>query len=137
VARRPAAADERQADFFGAPAPAPEPATPGARPAAAPQPGPKRDAKRRLLPSPGGQDARGGGGPGDTLAARLSSPAELDELAAALPDDALARLTLAAVRQLRRRLARSGGRGGASAALERAARHLAAELGGQAGSDDA
>ena len=65
-----------------------------------------------------------------TLAGRLS-PAELDELAAVLSDDGLARLVIAAVRQLRRRLARGGGRAGRqpSPALDRAARQLAAELG--------
>ena len=74
----------------------------------------------------------------DELAGHLS-PAELDEFVAALPDDALAYLTLAAVRQLRRRLARSSGRGGRgrASALERAAQQLTTELGGQAGSDDA
>ena len=70
------------------------------------------------------------------LAAQLS-PAELDELAAVLSDEALARLLLAAARQLRRRLNR-GGRAGPrpSAALDRAARQLAAELGGQGTEDD-
>lgn len=76
----------------------------------------------------------------DALAARVS-PAELDELAAALPDDALAHFVLAAVRQLRRRLARAGGRSGGGkghgSVLERTARQLAAELGGAGGSDDA
>ncbi len=63
------------------------------------------------------------------IAARLS-PTELDEFAAALSDEALASLVLAAARQLRRRLVRGGGRKGqrSSAALERAARQLAAEL---------
>ena len=76
----------------------------------------------------------GGGVAG--LAAQLS-PAELDELAAVLSDEALARLLLAAARQLRRRLSR-GGRAGPrpSAALDRAARQLAAELGGQGAEDD-
>lgn len=65
------------------------------------------------------------------LAARLDMP-ELDELVATVPDDALAHLTLAAVRQLRRRLARSTGRKGGkgrASALERAGQQLAAELG--------
>lgn len=75
----------------------------------------------------------------DTLAGRLS-PAELDELARALPDDTLAHLTLAVVRQLRRRLIRASGRGkrtGKSrpSALERAAQQLATELGGSDGDD--
>ena len=70
-----------------------------------------------------------------TLAERLS-PAELDELAAVLSDDGLARLVVAAVRQLRRRLAR-GGRAGRrpSPALDRAARQLAAELGAEGGDE--
>jgi hypothetical protein len=71
------------------------------------------------------------------MAAKLSS-AGLEELAAALSDEALARLVLAAARQLRRRLVRGGGRKGQrpSPALERAARQLAAELGGDGGTDD-
>jgi len=131
MARRPAV-DERQTDFFGAPAP--ELPSPHAHPVR--QARPKQSA-RRWLSSPDGEEARGGDDL-DALASRLSPP-ELDELAAALPDDALAHLTLAAVRQLRRRLARSGSRGArsrASAALERTARQLADELGGQTGSDD-
>ncbi|HJS87464.1 MAG TPA: hypothetical protein VJ779_18580 [Acetobacteraceae bacterium] len=75
----------------------------------------------------------------DVLAARLSA-AELNEFAAALPDDSLAHLMLAGVRQLRRRLARAAGRGSRSSrkgtsVLERAARQLAAELGGFGGGD--
>ncbi|MBV9749417.1 MAG: hypothetical protein JO157_11440 [Acetobacteraceae bacterium] len=129
MARRPAT-DERQANFFGIPAP--EPAAPDARPGRPSRT--KRDAKR-WLPSSGSQDAIDGDSL-DALAARLS-PAEIDELAAALPDDALAHLILAAVRQLRRRLARSGRRGGGgrASALERAARQLVTELGEQAGDD--
>jgi len=70
------------------------------------------------------------------IAARLS-PAELDELAAALSDEALASLVLAAARQLRRRLVRGGRKGQrSSAALERAARQFAAELGGEGSIDD-
>lgn len=76
----------------------------------------------------------------DALAARLL-PAELDALAAALPDMALAHLAVAAARQLRRRLVRSGGAGKSGgrnrgSPLERAARQLAAEMGGSAGPDD-
>ena len=76
----------------------------------------------------------------DVLAARLS-PAELDEFAAALPDDALGHLVLTAARQLRRRLTRAGGRGNGrksrDSALQRAARQLAAELGGRYSDDGA
>lgn len=52
--------------------------------------------------------------------------------------DALACLVIATVRQLRRRLVRSGGRGGkvCNSVLERAARQLIAELGGQDEGDD-
>ncbi len=71
------------------------------------------------------------------VAARLSL-AELDELAAVLSDEALARLVLVAARQMRRRLARCGKRAGSrsSPVLERAARQLAAELGGEGAGDD-
>ena len=75
--------------------------------------------------------------PGITGVAAQLSPADLEELAAVLSDDALARLVLAAVRQLRRRLARGGGRAGRpSSSLERAARQLAAELGGEGSTDE-
>ncbi len=73
----------------------------------------------------------------DALAARLSRT-EWNELVAALPDDALAHLVIAAARQLRRRLARNrrpGGKGSASA-LERSAQQLIVELGGQGENDD-
>jgi hypothetical protein len=88
------------------------------------------------LPAPNGHQAPEDGAA--SLATRLS-PAELEELAATLSDDALARLVVAAVRQLRRRLARGGGRAGRrpSPALDRAAQQLAAELGGQADTDEA
>ena len=71
------------------------------------------------------------------IAARLS-PAELKEFVAALPDDALACLVIATARQLRRRLVLSGGRGGkgCNSALERVARQLFAELGGQDEGED-
>ena len=126
MARRPAV-DGRQADFFGAPAPAP----------AAPEqpPTPKSKPERRAPPS---DDAGVRPDDGiDALAARLS-PSELNELVAALPDDALAHLVIATVRHLRRRLARSGGRGGKdrTSTLERAARQLIAELGGRGEDDD-
>ena len=124
MARRPEV-DRRQADFFGAPISAP-----GA-------PKPKLDqATKRRSPSSNGQhkpvdDSM------DVIAARLS-PAELKEFVAALPDDALACLVIATVRQLRRRLVRSGGRGGKSrnSVLERSAQQLIAELGGQDEGDD-
>jgi len=73
----------------------------------------------------------------DVLAARLSRT-KWNELVATLPDDALAHLVVATVRQLRRRLARSHGRSGKghAPALERSAQQLIAELGGQGDNDD-
>lgn len=118
MTRRPEAGG--QADLFGA---VPKPAAAKAR--AVRQH--RADAPAAPPPAPNGHDASGDGAA--SLATRLS-PAELEELAAALSDDALARLVVAAMRQLRRRLARGGGRAGRpSPALDRAARQLAAELG--------
>jgi len=73
----------------------------------------------------------------DVLAARLSRT-EWNELIATLPDDALAHLVIATVRQLRRRLARSRGRSsnGRASALERSAQQLIVELGGRGENDD-
>ena len=139
-----------QHDLFGAPEPPPPPAprrrTPQpaptdaeATPPAAPEtPAPPVETRIetrvevRYLPAPAPSP--------DQLAEGLGS-AELDALAAALPDEALAHLVLAALRQLRRRLARAGGarpgKGkGVVSPLERAARQVAAELGG-AGDDAA
>ena len=130
VARRPKT-DERQPDFFGEPPPMP--ATPDTHHNR--QARPKRDTKSQLSP----QDSQSTPGTDslDMRAARLSR-VELNELAAALPDDALARLVIDAVRQLRRRLARSNRHAGKrrTSVLERAARQLAAELGGQGGDED-
>lgn len=149
------AADERQVDLFGGTLPAPPAPEPRAAarkaparktasgerapdpepvPPTAPEVEPAAEPVvevKRLSPTPD---------PGvEALASRLS-PAELDEFVAALSDDALASLALEAVRQVRRRLVRgSGQRKGAGkgrvSPLERAARQLAAELGGQAGDD--
>lgn len=74
------------------------------------------------------------------MAARLSRT-EWNELVAGLPDDVLAHLVTATVRQLRRRLARGRGRSGRSgkgrtSALERSAQQLIAELSGQGENDD-
>lgn len=124
--RRPGA-DGGQADLFGAP---PKPKAPKARAAR-----PQRMGPAGAPAVPDGLTAPDDGIPG--MAARLS-PAELEELAALLSDDALARLVVAAVRQLRRRLARGAGRRGqrSSPGLERAARQLAAELGGEGGAHE-
>lgn len=132
MARRPVV-DERQADIFGASLPA--------QPASEPESPPARQLKskpRSQAPAPPEpQDLPAEPGI-DALAARLSA-AELDELAVALPNDSLAHLALASVRQLRRRLARAGGQGRSSkvraSPLERAARQLAAELGSMRGGD--
>lgn len=123
MARRPKA-DERQAELFG---PVPMPAAP--EPDPVPQSKSQRDSKRPLSP----QDDQGTPEQGGVakLATGLSA-AELNELAAALSDNALAHLALAAVRQLRRRLMRRGGRGRSrTSALERTARQIAAELSGE------
>ncbi len=124
MAHRPET-DQRQADFFGAPAPTP--VAPEQRPT--PKPKPKRqpppsDIKEASFDSI------------DVLAARLSRT-EWNELVAGLPDEDLAHLVIATVRQLRRRLARSRGRSGkgCASALERSAQQLIAELGGQGEGD--
>jgi len=128
VARRPAA-DDRQPDFF---APARAASTPRSRPVR--QPKPRRAAKDQ--PSPADRRDIPGRADFAALAARLCR-AEMAELAAALSDEALAHLVIAAVRQLRRRLARSNGRGGRvrAPALERAVQQLVGELGGQDGDE--
>ena len=124
VARRPGA-DDRQPDFFGAYAPKPERSP--SRPVR--QPKPWRDTKGEPSASEH-QGVPGDGKPG--LAASLS-PAELGKLVALLPDDDLARLVIAAIRQLRRRL--TCGRGvagkGRTSALSRAVQEVAAELNGE------
>lgn len=89
------------------------------------------------LPDPAPTDASV-----ETLAERLTS-AELDALVAAVPDGTLAHLVLTGVRQLRRRLVRAGAasgraiKGRGASVLERAARQLAAELGGAGEGEDA
>ena len=115
---------EGQADLFGS---VPKPVAAKARTI-------RQQGVPAPAPAPNGHQAPGDDA--DSLAKRLS-PAELDELVAALSDDALARLVVAAVRQLRRRLARGGGRAARrpSPALDRAARQIAAELGAESGDD--
>jgi len=130
VARRPET-DRRQADFFGAPAPTP--AAPEQRPTSKPKPKPgiKRQPPSSDIEETPLCDSI------DVLAARLSRT-EWNELVAGLPDDVLAHLVIATVRQLRRRLARSRGRSGKgrTSALERSAQQLIAELGGQGENGD-
>lgn len=128
MARRPET-DRRQADFFGTPAPTP--VAPEQRPT--PKPKPKPETKRQP-PPPDIKEASFDSI--DVLAARLSHT-EWNELVAGLPDEDLAHLVVATVRQLRRRLARSRGRSGKgrTSALERSAHQLIAELGGQGEGD--
>lgn len=128
MARRPAS-DERQEDMFGAPAPVPaavEP--PAARPSRA-RPAPPRPVPERF---PDDAPMR------EELETRLDrlSPSELRVLVAAVSDETLAGLTLVAIRQLRRRLAREGryGSKGRASVLQRAAQQLVSELG--EGNDD-
>jgi len=114
VARKPQG-DERQTDFFGTAAPAAGDGPPQAPPEALPDALPETmDAGR------------------DDLDAQLAGlpVAGLRGLAAALPDEVLARLTLTVMRELRRRLGPGGARDGKppATALSRAAQQLVAEL---------
>ena len=150
---RKANRDERQVALPGFAAPAP----PVVEAPAIPPPKPRRKTEKRSAPPDAEALAVPADGeavpPTDTdtsmesrdrdmsvgaLATRLSL-AELDEFAEALTDEALGQLVLAAVRQMRRRLARMGGRPGKnhSSALGRVAQKLAAELGGRHGDEDA
>lgn len=127
-------ADDRQQNLFGIPAevspvPAtaapkqrPEPKPPGAR--IRPKPPPLEDAEPEPDRLPG-------------QLARLSAP-ELRALVETLPDEALANLVLATIRQLKRRLVKSSrnGQQGRASALDRAAQQLVVELGGQSYEDD-
>lgn len=130
VTRRPET-DRRQADFFGDPAPTP--VAPEQRPT--PKPKPKPEIKRQ--PPPSDLEETPLCNSIDMLAARLSRT-EWNELVAGLPDDVLAHLVIATVRQLRRRLVRSRGHNGKGSisALERSAQQLIAELGGQGENGD-
>ena len=130
VARKPET-DWRQADFFGAPAPTSAP--PEQRPA--PKPKPKPGIKRQ--PPPSNIEEAPLCDSIDVLAARLSR-IEWNGLVAGLPDDALAHLVIATVRQLRRRLARSRGRDGKGrvSTLERSAQQIIVELSGQGENGD-
>ena len=133
--RRRAAVDGRQVDLFGEPAPA----VPAVRRAVKKR---VREAEPGTVVEPAPEPPALDPGPAvvretsmEGMAATLS-PAELDAFVAALSDDALASLVVEAVRQTRRRLVRGGqkGRPGGKARpspLERAAKQLAAELGGR------
>lgn len=119
---RGARADERQANLFGWAEEAPVP------------PAPRR--ARKPAPEPAAAEPESAA----TFAERASE-AELDELVAALPDDALAHLTLASARQLKRRIGRSAkGRRpakGRPGPLERAGQDLAREWAARADPDEA
>lgn len=130
MVRRPKR-DERQADFFGVPSATSAALEPG--PSAKPKPEPQTRHMPAQLDS---EDAPSGDGL-DGLAARLSA-AEWNELIAALSDEALAHVVIATARQLRRRLRRSGGRGGKgrTSSLERSAQQLIAELREHGDDDD-
>lgn len=132
MARKPGS-DERQTDFFGAPVAPPEKTRDS--PAPRPKPSPVitiAPAKEKPEPVAVNLDIPEDGGI-EAEFARMS-PAEVRNLVATLPDAVLAQLTLATVRQLRRRLERNSRRGGdkrSNTVLDRAAQQLIAELGGQ------
>lgn len=131
--RRARRQDAGQADLFGRP----EPAS-----AAPPRPKPRRRAEPAEVdaaPPPEVVEVAV-----EVLAERLTA-ADLDALAAAMPDESLAHLVLSGMRQLRRRLVRTGAAGGrapraakgrGASVLERAARQVAAELGGAGGGEE-
>lgn len=112
--------DERQADLFGTPEPAP------------PARKPRRARKPPADPPPVEPET-------PAAWAERAGEADLDELVAALPDDALGYLALASTRQLKRRLARTrqGPRSGRKrpGTLDRASARLAAEWAAQAEED--
>ncbi|MGI4952173.1 MAG: hypothetical protein ACRYGM_10235 [Janthinobacterium lividum] len=146
MARKPQG-DERQTDFFGTAAPAPvaSPAPPRRHPrrAAVPRPdaaaasdGPPQappnappNAPAEALPEAQPETLQAGRDDLDVQLAGLPV-AGLRGLAAALPDEVLARLTLTVMRELRRRLGPGGARDGKppATALSRAAQQLVAEL---------
>ena len=131
MAQRPKT-DARQADFFGAPT------STQAAPDLYLARKDKSRQRTKLASPPQANGVRIDRDGLSTLAARLS-PAELNELVAALPDAALGHLVIVTVRQLRRRLARNNsevGKHRSSIPLDRAARQLMAELGEQGGDDD-
>jgi len=142
VARKPQG-DERQTDFFctAAPAAIASPAPPRRHPrrAAVPRPdaaaasdGPPQappNAPPEALPETRPETMQAGRDDLDVQLAGLPV-AGLRGLAAALPDEVLARLTLTVMRELRRRLGPGGARDGKppATALSRAAQQLVAEL---------
>ena len=126
--------DDRQQSLFGTPTelpPAPSTASPKQRPEAKIP----RSLARPIAPPP--DDVEPDHDPLPGHLARLSAP-ELRALVEILPDEALANLVLATIRQLKRRLAKTSrnGQKGRISALDRAAQQLMAELGGQGDEDD-
>src|SRR3954469_17378415 len=124
MTRRPVR-DERQSELF------PVPETPPAPAKSARRPNPAKDEPSPQAPEMSAEE----------MVARLA-PRDIEELVRGLPDEALAHLTTAATRELRRRLARSGGqrRGravrGGHGTLERAARQVAGEFAEAISADD-
>jgi hypothetical protein len=92
MTRRPAR-DERQVELFCLPDPPPAPVKRARRLTRSPKEEPAADPAPQL--------------PGEEVAARLT-PVELDDFVRALSDENLAHLVMAATRDLKRRLARSG-----------------------------
>lgn len=123
-----------QADLFGADAPpgvAARPAPPPKPAPAAPPEAPHRPPRprRRAPPEPAVA-------PSLARLAADAGRAELDEVVAALSDDALAHLALRAVQALRRRAERPArGRAAGGAALGRTVRLLAEEVSGMLGGE--
>ena len=127
-------ADDRQQSLFGTPAdvpPLPTAETPKQRP----EQKTSRGRARPVVPPFDEVEPEHDRLPGQV--ARLSAP-ELRALVETLPDEALANLVLATIRQLKRRLVKSSrnGQTGRASALDRAAQQLVAELGGQGYEDE-
>jgi hypothetical protein len=124
MTRRPVR-DERQSELF----PLPETSPASARSAQWPKPA-------KVEPAPQALEVTA-----EEMVARLA-PRDVEDLVRGLPDETLAHLTTAATRELRRRLARSGGqrRGravrGGHGTLERAARQVAGEFAEAISADD-
>lgn len=130
MVRRPKT-DARQADFFGAPASKRAASDQGSR-------WNDKPVQKARPPLPPQETDRLEIDNLDTLATRLS-PADLNDLVAAMPDNALAHLVIVTVRQLRRRLVRHiqhPKEHRVSSPLERAARQLIAEWREDKGDDD-
>lgn len=127
-------ADDRQQSLFGIPAETP-PLSATATPKPRPDPKAARVRTQPTAPPPEDVEPEHDRLPGQL--ARLSAP-ELRALVETLPDEALASMILATIRQLKRRLAKNSrnGQKGRASALDRAAQQLMVELGGQGYQDD-